>query len=479
MPGAGAAGAAAPDRAAFVFDAARCTGCGACALACTIENRLDWGRSWRQIVSANPAHRPDAPAPHLSMACNHCERAPCMEACPALAYRRDAATGAVLIDPDRCIGCRYCAWACPYDAPRFDARAGIMTKCTFCAHRLREGRAPACASLCPTGALTFAFLPAAALTQDFPGLPGPGLGPSLRVTGAGGATRAAVPSWTRAAATAHDAGVALGARAAGAGDAVLGAPAPHRVDLREEWSLLAFTTLAALLVALAWAAGLGAAAPSPWGFATLAVLAMALGGAHLGRPGRAWRAVLNLRSSWLSREVALFGAFAAAGTAWFAAGAPPAAAAWVGALGLALAVAVDRVYRYAVLPAHATPHSASAVLMAAALAGVVAASAPVALAACGAQAVLFARRVLGACRAGEPVRPAPVALRALLGFAAPLALWSPAGTPDHALMAAAVLAGQARDRADFYLGLGFHSPQRGLTAALRERVAAAVRRAAA
>ena len=123
----------------FLFDVNRCTGCHACELACSTENELGWGRSWRQVVPFNEERRPGIPTFHLSLACNHCEEAPCMGQCPALAIGREPSTGAVLIDADRCIGCGYCSWVCPYDALRFDDDLSVMTKCTSCNHRLKEG----------------------------------------------------------------------------------------------------------------------------------------------------------------------------------------------------------------------------------------------------------------------------------------------------------------------------------------------------
>ncbi|NJD18740.1 MAG: 4Fe-4S dicluster domain-containing protein, partial [Gemmatimonadetes bacterium] len=139
----------------FLFDPNRCTGCAACTLACSTENALGWGVSWRQIVPFNPERRPDIPSFHLSLACNHCDDAPCVAQCPTQAMRRDPVTGAVLVDGSRCIGCRYCAWVCPYDAPRFDAARGVMTKCTLCSHRLAAGGTPACVEACPTDALGY------------------------------------------------------------------------------------------------------------------------------------------------------------------------------------------------------------------------------------------------------------------------------------------------------------------------------------
>ena len=150
----------------FVFDPNRCTGCHACRVACGIENELAPERSWRRIETFNARHHPGVPLFHVSLACNHCAEPACMYACPALAYHRDRSTGAVLLDEGKCIGCRYCAWACPYDAPVFDDERGVMSKCTFCDHRLKEGRKPACTALCPTRALDFADLAEADLVNE-------------------------------------------------------------------------------------------------------------------------------------------------------------------------------------------------------------------------------------------------------------------------------------------------------------------------
>ena len=82
----------------FHFDLNRCTGCEACRLACSIENELPGGESWRRIETFNPRRHPAAPRFHLSLACLHCADPPCLDACPARAYHRDGATGAVLLD---------------------------------------------------------------------------------------------------------------------------------------------------------------------------------------------------------------------------------------------------------------------------------------------------------------------------------------------------------------------------------------------
>ncbi|MCK5379202.1 MAG: 4Fe-4S ferredoxin, partial [Acidobacteria bacterium] len=86
------------DRMGFTLDLNRCTGCRACELACSTENDLGFGRSWRRIETFNAERDPRAPHHHLSIACNHCENAPCVAACPARAIVRDGSTGVVTLN---------------------------------------------------------------------------------------------------------------------------------------------------------------------------------------------------------------------------------------------------------------------------------------------------------------------------------------------------------------------------------------------
>ena len=116
----------------FVLDINTCTGCHACQVACQIENQLQPGTSWRWVDTFNEPRYPGVPVFHLSLACNHCVNAPCMTHCPTLAYSKDPRTGAVILDEAKCIGCKYCTWACPYDAPRFEPAWGVVVKSTFC-----------------------------------------------------------------------------------------------------------------------------------------------------------------------------------------------------------------------------------------------------------------------------------------------------------------------------------------------------------
>ena len=149
-------------RYAFLFDQAACSGCKACQAACKDRHGLSLGVLWRRVYEIaggtwsreREAWVPDVFAFNLSLACNHCAEPICVEVCPTGAIEQRA-DGLVLIDGGKCVGCRYCAWACPYAAPQYDERAGRMTKCSFCAEDLDAGLPPACVKACPMRALEF------------------------------------------------------------------------------------------------------------------------------------------------------------------------------------------------------------------------------------------------------------------------------------------------------------------------------------
>lgn len=148
---------------AFRFDSSRCTQCFACEVACKSAHNLrphvqevpgGSGPRYRSVVTLLDPSNEARPIQYVSMACMHCGSPDCMAVCPAKAIYRDPEFGAVLIDRDKCIGCRYCSWACEFGAPQFD-RDGLMQKCDMCIDRLREGKLPACVENCCGGAIKF------------------------------------------------------------------------------------------------------------------------------------------------------------------------------------------------------------------------------------------------------------------------------------------------------------------------------------
>jgi len=181
-------------RPGFTLDLARCVGCGACVLGCRIENELPVRVSWRRVLQVNQPRIGGGPSYHLSVACHHCENPPCARACPSGALRKGS-DGLVLLEADRCIGCRYCEMACPFGAPSFDVGAGVMTKCHLCHPRLAEGSPPACVVACPTGALGFMAPEEGRQAEDHPGEDGGGFAPAPEVPGLGDPTGAGPGFW--------------------------------------------------------------------------------------------------------------------------------------------------------------------------------------------------------------------------------------------------------------------------------------------
>lgn len=142
-----------PKRYAMTVDMRRCVGCSACVLACKTENNVPDGYNRDWIVHEVRGRFPDLSQEIRSERCMHCTDAPCVTACPTGASLI-AEGGVVLVDPDRCTGCKACIASCPYDA-RYVHPDGHVDKCTFCIHRVRRGDDPACVTVCPTTALTF------------------------------------------------------------------------------------------------------------------------------------------------------------------------------------------------------------------------------------------------------------------------------------------------------------------------------------
>ncbi len=148
----------------MLYDATKCVGCNACTNACR-----QWNKTTPEIVeglydapqqlSADTwtliqLYQDGEASSFVKRQCMHCVDPACVSGCPVEALKKSAA-GPVTYDPNRCIGCRYCMYTCPFHVPRFEWKEVIpeITKCTLCADRIAEGNGPACAERCPTGAL--------------------------------------------------------------------------------------------------------------------------------------------------------------------------------------------------------------------------------------------------------------------------------------------------------------------------------------
>jgi Fe-S-cluster-containing dehydrogenase component/DMSO reductase anchor subunit len=275
---------------AFDVDLDACTGCKSCVSACHTMNGLDEHETWRKV---GLLHGGRAGAPWqqtVTTACHHCVDPACLAGCPALAYDKDPVTGIVVHLDDQCIGCRYCTLTCPYDVPQWNPLRGIVRKCDMCHERLAGGDKPACVEACPNGAIAIAVVAQEQVIAANEGRAFLPAAPDPTITQPTTTYRSARPAPR---------------------DAI---PADHYAVRAEE----AHPPLAVMLVLTQLAVGTFAIAQlvDVAGGAAVAVALglVALGASllHLGRPHLAFRAVLGLRRSWLSREIVAFGGFAAA-----------------------------------------------------------------------------------------------------------------------------------------------------------------------
>ncbi len=284
---------------AFDVDLDACSGCKACVTACHSLNGLDETETWRDVgllvggTSTNPVMQ------HVTTACHHCLEPGCMSACPVDAYEKDPITGIVKHLDDQCFGCQYCTLACPYDVPKYHKQKGIVRKCDMCSDRLSVGEAPACVQSCPHEAISIRIVDCEQIVEDseadrfLPAAPEPHITlPTTTYRTKRVFPRNLLPADYYSVSAQH----------------------PH-------WPLIIMLVLTQLSVG-AFLSGLVLerfldetmiAAMRPLHSLSALVfglLALASSTLHLGRPQYAYRAIIGLRHSWLSREIVAFGIFA-------------------------------------------------------------------------------------------------------------------------------------------------------------------------
>lgn len=143
---------------ALLIDVSRCQGCGNCQRCCDMANGLPCTKQSQLDAETYTFIEERQPAPgmtrYVKRGCMHCLEPGCVAACPVAALHKTAA-GLVLADTKKCIGCRYCQYACPFGVPKFEWEntLGVMRKCTGCTDRIAKGDRPACSAGCPTGAI--------------------------------------------------------------------------------------------------------------------------------------------------------------------------------------------------------------------------------------------------------------------------------------------------------------------------------------
>lgn len=277
---------------AFEVDVDKCSGCKACVTACHSLNGLDEEESWRevgQLVNDDWRHPVQQ---NITTACHHCVDPGCLNGCPVLAYEKDSITGIVRHLDDQCIGCSYCILMCPYDAPKYSKKRGIVRKCDMCSQRLAEDEAPACAQACPNEAIRITVVLKSEMEAEFrqresrflPTAPDPAITlPATRYV-----TKSPAQPGLRPAS----------------------APRLQPAEWPLIWMLLLTQFgVGSILMSFLFPPRVGR---SLWEMGLVGTF-LGIGASvfHLGQPAKAWRSFLGWRRSWLSREIICFATFPA------------------------------------------------------------------------------------------------------------------------------------------------------------------------
>lgn len=441
-------------RKGFIFDLNKCVGCDACVIACQIENQDEQSDRWRTVSTFNPFRHPALPLFHFSLACNHCGDPLCLESCPTRAFSKDEIHQTIDHRQDHCIGCRYCTWVCPYDAPKFIGAKGVIEKCTLCKDRIKQGRKPNCANLCPTGALDFDEIGEEELSF-FPGIVDRNLNPAIKIIG------------LRKPANRQSDVTTITPQFLAASRKIFDAE-PRKTSLKQEWSLVLFTLLVSLLVGLVSSSLVGSPAIDPTSVAVPGIASLGLSLLHLGRKARAWRAILNVRSSWLSREIASYSLFLICLGLYLTVSPEKWLVAFASLMGVLALVSIDMVYAIAENKPGPGSNSASVLLTGVLVFSI--ASRMIWLFSV-VSLLKFVLYVYELSRGADTraVRRVASVVRMAAGFVAPFLFIELSG--DYAVAAVCLAVAELINRAEFYADLEFTTPNRHLHRELLGRLA--------
>lgn len=143
-------------RFAMIFDQNKCVGCGACKEACSETNHVPAGQLRMTLERQSPLDGTPGNRKYVRVSCQQCSEPPCVRVCPTGAAHIDPATNIVTMDNSRCVGCKYCIAACPYNVRYINSETKVADNCDFCLKtKLANGEEPACVQACRHGALYF------------------------------------------------------------------------------------------------------------------------------------------------------------------------------------------------------------------------------------------------------------------------------------------------------------------------------------
>jgi len=411
----------------------------------------------RQVFTFNETRHPEIPLFNLSMACNHCGEPACLQGCPAGAIKKDSRTGAVTVEPNRCFGCKYCTWACPYDAPRYNRKTGTIEKCDFCIQRLERDEAPACVCSCPTNALQLGEVELDSPMQKPMGFTRTQLQPAIQfkpLRAQQQVPQSTAPPPKKAVEELFESSQQI--------------PQP-KISLKSEWALLTFTSIAFILVALLTASVILPFPLNPFIFLGFGAVAMGLSTVHLGKKIRAPYAVRNFSKSWLSREIFLFSLFLGVSFLYLKFFPHWTILGWTcAATGFLSLYAVDRIYQVAMQVTPLNFHSAQSLLnglyLTGALVGNIFLFVPTGIV----KVSLYLYRKQHFKKKGKGIRLPVSILRILFGFVIPLSMFFlfPQNLAEidifsvYGILMVCVLLGEIIDRMEYYSELDIVTPRK-------------------